>query len=410
MSRIASVDLKDMKQRIDVAVAGHICLDIIPTLSEEHARSQSLVEPGRLVQVGPASIGLGGCVANTGLALHHLGASARLIGKLGDDLLGRLIVDCLEQHTPGLSNAMIVAPGEATSYTVVLNPPGIDRGFLHCPGANDTFSAKDLNLETLSDARIIHFGYPPLMRSTTSDGGASLAEAFHYLQAQGSVTSLDMAMPDTTGRGPGVDWRAWLQVVLPGVDLVLPSLDEILLMLDQDAFRRAEEAATGHNLATVVDPTVLGGIAEQLIGMGTPIVVIKLGDEGLYLHTSEATSQLLGSRARWQDFDWRAWDGIRAICPCLDVDVAGTTGAGDCTIAGVLMSLLQGLGPAQTLAHATAVGAWCVQSPDATSNIPAWHEVESSMLDRWPRRTPSYDLNRWTLCGNTGAYIAQGQK
>ncbi|MCK4437298.1 hypothetical protein KAU86_05050 [bacterium] len=32
---------------------------------------------------------------------------------------------------------------EVSSYTIILFPPGMDRMFLHNPGANDTFGFKD---------------------------------------------------------------------------------------------------------------------------------------------------------------------------------------------------------------------------------------------------------------------------
>ena len=45
--------------------------------------------PGRLLQIGPATFSTGGPVSNTGLALHRLGIATRLMGKVGDDLLGQ---------------------------------------------------------------------------------------------------------------------------------------------------------------------------------------------------------------------------------------------------------------------------------------------------------------------------------
>ena len=70
---------------------------------------------------------------------------------------------------------MIVDPHANTSYTVVINPPGIDRIFLHCPGANDTFSADDVRYDLLADVTLFHFGYPPLMKQMHADGGTQVA-------------------------------------------------------------------------------------------------------------------------------------------------------------------------------------------------------------------------------------------
>ena len=84
---------------------------------------------------------------------------------------------------------MIVTPGEVTSYSVVISPPGSDRIFLHCSGANHTFSAADLLAQSFEAAAILHFGYPPLMRGMYRDGGADLAAIMQESQRRGLFTS-----------------------------------------------------------------------------------------------------------------------------------------------------------------------------------------------------------------------------
>ena len=103
------------------------------------------------------------------MALHRLGLETRLLGKIGNDWIGRGILEILRSHGPRLAAGMLVVPGEQSSYTIVLNPPGVDRIFLHCPGANDTFSAADVTSGRLGSARLFHFGYPPLMRRMYRD-------------------------------------------------------------------------------------------------------------------------------------------------------------------------------------------------------------------------------------------------
>ena len=395
--------LAEPNMQVDVVVAGHICLDLIPKLGEEYAHVGNLVQPGRLVQTGPASVSLGGCVGNTGLALHRLGAKTRLIGKVGDDPLGNLLSDSLVQHGPNLNEGMVVAPGEATSYSIVINPPGVDRSFLHCSGANDTFSAHDLAPSAFAEARILHFGYPPLMKEIMADGGNALASVLQTAQSQGVLTSLDLAMP-AAGKPSVVNWKAWLTTVLPAVDLFVPSLDEILLMLDPDAFRRADEAAQGENLASVIEIGLLEELAADLGGMGASIILIKLGDEGLYLRTDEDTTAILSNRLNSGQTNWQRWSNLQMICPCFDVDVEGTTGAGDCTIAGFLMAILAGYDPERALQAATAVGAFCVQSADATSGIPVWTAIESMVQGSHPQKAPTLSLESWSRCRDTGVF------
>ena len=319
---------------IEAVVAGHICLDIIPAFPAHGAA----LEPGKLIKMGPATISTGGAVSNTGLALHRLGIQTQLMGKVGDDLIGRAILDFIG---PTLAAGMIVAKGETSSYTVVINPPGIDRTFLHCTGANDTFTAADINAQKLAGARLFHFGYPTLMQRIYNDGGREMEKIFRQAKAVGLTTSLDMSYPDPKSEAGQVDWPAWLKRVLPHVDIFLPSLDEMQLMLQTKA--AAPE------------------IARQLRDWGVKIAGLKMGDKGLLV--------------QWPDRELHA--------PCFRVNVAGTTGAGDATIAGFLAGYLRKLSPEETMTMAAAVGACCCESPDATSGIRSWNETRQRIQAGW---------------------------
>ncbi len=68
--------------------------------------------------------------------------------------------------------------------------------------------------------------------------------------------------------------------------------------------------------------------------------------------------------------------------------VAGTTGAGDATIAGFLASISRGGSAEEALTMAVAVGACCVEEPDATSGIRPWDETIERVRAGW-RRAPS---------------------
>ena len=90
--------------------------------------------------------------------------------------------------------------------------------------------------------------------------------------------------------------------------------------------------------------------------MGTAVVAIKLGEQGLYVRTSARRGCGTSAIAcRWTP---DAWCDREVVSPCFRARrVAGTTGAGDCTIAGFLAALLRGEGPVQAATSATAVGA-----------------------------------------------------
>ena len=380
-------------ERIDVVVAGHICLDLIPSFGETEADLRALMTPGKLFNVGPLTTATGGTVSNTGLALRRLGLPARLMGKVGDDLVGRAILDALRSRDPGAAEGMIVAEGRPSSYTIVINPRGVDRIFLHCPGANDTFGADDVDYDEVASAKLFHFGYPPLMRRMYADGGRELQTIFRRVGERGVVTSLDMAYPDPASEAGGAPWLAILERVLPHVDVFLPSFEETLFMLDRERFGRIEKERGG-DLISGAEGALLDELAGRLIGLGCAVVGLKLGDQGLYLRTTGEAARVAPLAARL-GLAAGSWVDRELLSPCFEVEVAGTTGSGDCTIAGFLAGMLHRLSPEEAMSSAVAVGACNVEQADATSGIPPWEAVQRRIGAGWGRRPLSIPLPGW---------------
>ncbi|MGZ4334278.1 MAG: carbohydrate kinase family protein [Gaiellaceae bacterium] len=383
-SSYASVDAADDVP--EAVVAGHVSLDVFPAL-----QGPVRLEPGRLVVVGPAVMSTGGAVANTGVALHRLGVRVRLVAKIGADLFGRAVLDALAEHGERLADDLIVSAEEATSYTIVINPPGVDRSFLHCPGANQTFSAQDVPYEKLEGVRLFHFGYPPLMPAMYANGGAQLRDMFARVHERGPATSLDVCQPDPEGEAGRVDWQEVLAQALPFVDVFAPSIDDLLFMLDPQA---RERLLAGAELTAVVDRARLAELADSLTGMGASIVAIKLGEQGLYLRTTRDTARLRAFCDRI-GLVAEAWRGREVLSPCFQPRVvAGTTGSGDSTIAGLLAALLRGADPSDAATSATAVGACSVEAVDPTSGIPCWPRVAERLANGWSRLPVEIALGR----------------
>jgi sugar/nucleoside kinase (ribokinase family) len=313
----------------------------------------------------------------------------RLVGKVGADLFGRAVLDSLADRGGDLAADMIVSPVDATSYTIVFNPPGVDRSFLHCPGANQTFSADDVRYDLLAGVRVFHFGYPPLMREMYAAGGAQLRRLFERVHSAGPATSLDFCVPDPESEAGRVAWKEVLSRVLPFVDVFAPSIDELLFMLDRPAHAQLQAEA---DLAAVVDRTRLAELGDVLLGMGAAVVAIKLGDQGLYLRTTQETARISAFCDRI-GLAAEAWRGREVLAPCFEArTVAGTTGSGDCTIAGLLAALLRGEDPADAATSATAVGACSIEAVDPTSAIPPWPRVAERLASGWPRLRVDIEL------------------
>ena len=165
-------------KNINVVVAGQLTLDIIPAFGKHQTDLNDLLVPGKLNIVGPAAISTGGAVSNTGIALHRLGITTHLMGKVGNDPLSKSVLKIIQDEGQLLTKNIIIADGQHTSYTIVINLPGIDRMFLHNPETNDTFVASDVKFDKVTNARLLHFGYPPLMRRMRENNGDETVKLF----------------------------------------------------------------------------------------------------------------------------------------------------------------------------------------------------------------------------------------
>ncbi len=381
---------------IAAIVAGHICLDIIPDLSRiDYDNLRALLTPGRLIEVGPVTFSTGGPVSNVGLALHRLGIPVQLMGKIGDDLFGHAIREGIARYDPALVAGMIVAADAASSYTIVINPLGSDRVFLHCPGANDTFGADDIRYDLLEAAQLFHFGYPPIMRRMYTDGGEQLAAIFRRAKATGITTSLDMALPDPHSAAGRADWGPICRATLPYVDIFLPSIEEILFMLRRSTYEALRRQAADGDILPLITPDLLSDIAAELLALGARVVGLKLGDRGFYLRTASAAT--LAAMGRGRPPQPEAWADRELWAPCFRAHFVGATGSGDATIAGFLAGLLRGLSAEEAVTAAVAVGACNVEAADTLSGLRSWEETMARVAAGWERHpllltTPGWEF------------------
>jgi sugar/nucleoside kinase (ribokinase family) len=371
-------------------------LDLHPDLSgSEREPFEKIFVPGRLIEAGPITYSTGGAVSNTGLALDRLGITTKLVGKVGDDLFGQTLCQIITSYGENLTDGMIIDVSADTSYSIIINYPGMDRIFLHYPGANDSFEARDVPFGLLERARLFHFGYPPLMRSTFLNDGVQLELIFRQAHQMGVTTSLDMAFPDPTSEAGQADWHSILKSVLPHVDIFMPSVEEILFMIRRQTYEEMCAANAGPNILPLISPQLLSDIAQELIEMGARIVGLKLGNRGLYLRTGDALLMKLTGRACPSNPD--DWASKELWAPCFKIAVAGTTGSGDATIAGFLAALLRGLSIEESLRLAVAVGACNVEAVDALSGIRSWETTRARVAAGWEQQTFDLDCRGWNL-------------
>jgi sugar/nucleoside kinase (ribokinase family) len=378
------------KQReLDVVVAGHVCLDMIPDFPIDREFSAGeVLSPGKLTEVDGVSISTGGVVSNTGIPLAKLGMRIAFIAKVGGDEIGDMILRRLRPW--GSVDAVSVSKTESSSYTVVIAPPGIDRIFIHSPGTNHTFTSDNIDYELCKRARLFHFGYLPMMRALYLDGGKSLAGALRRVRGLGTPTSMDLLYPDQKSEAARQDWSVILGNVLPHTDLFLPSVEEALMLAQPEKWRRLCAQSRGGTLVDELCEPDYSELAGMFLDWGASIVGLKAGHQGFYLRTGS----LEKINAPFIDMD--KWRNREIWSPAYRLEtIASATGAGDCSIAGFLTALLKGKPPERCLAAANALGRQNLSAPDATSGIMDWQATLQMMDDQTlPRHMPR-NMDGW---------------
>jgi sugar/nucleoside kinase (ribokinase family) len=380
-----------MPETLSAIVAGHLCLDIFPDFERLGPQNlYPLLKPGKLLQIGAAQFSSGGAVSNTGLALQHLGIPTQLIAKIGDDPFGSILKEIIAQRGPELVKGFITDPQGVTSYSIIISNQVTDRLFLHCTGANDTFGPADIDFRLVKQAALFHFGYPPALRQMYLDGGQQLVQIMRSAKQTQVTTSLDMSLPDSNAESGSVDWRSIYKAVLPYVDIFLPSLEELLFTLRQDLFVQMSSRGEIIDQAT---PRLLEDLSGELLALGVKIILIKMGSQGIYLRT--ASEDALKSMGRARPSPEKNWANCERWIPCFKVDVVGTTGAGDTTIAGFLSALLRQGSLDEALTMAVAVGACNVEAADSLGGLRTWEATQDRIKTSWEQLPLQLDAPGW---------------
>lgn len=323
-------------------VAGHLCIDIIP------AQEAATPGPGSLVEVGPLDMRLGGCVANTGVALAALGAPVDLVAVLGDDLLSTTVEALLARSGVATVRVHRIARQHA-SYSVVLESPGVDRAFLHHVGVNAVFDGRAVDVDGTD---LLHVGYPQLLPALLEHAGRGLTDLLDRARRAEVTTSVDFSIVDPAHAGEH-PWPELVRAWAPLVDVFTPSVDDM-----RPAF---PELTRGAGTAPAI------AIADAMVEAGVGVALVTSGQLGMCLRTGgrdrlRRAGRVFGSLAD-------AWADRQLWAPAFSVAPVRTIAAGDTATAGLLFGLLAELGVERALRLAAAAAALHISGVDP---LPAW--------------------------------------
>ncbi|MDO8683126.1 MAG: carbohydrate kinase family protein [Armatimonadota bacterium] len=378
---------------VEVAAAGHICLDIIPKFPEGIGKTiEEIMRPGKLVNVEAAAISTGGPVSNTGIGLSILGIEVEFITQVGDDYFGEAIISRLKKC--GHSDGVRIAPGQHSSYTIAIAPPGIDRIFLHNPGTNNTFTSESFDTDFVKNAKIFHLGYPPLMRGLYANDGEELMKTFKKAKDAGATTSLDMSLPDPASESGKANWDLILKKTLPYVDIFLPSIEEAMFMNQPGRFFELKKQTGGAEILDLLKGSDYSQLAETFLSYGSRMVALKSAHRGWYFRTG--SKEKIAGMGPGQPACVDCWADKEMWCPAFYVDkIASATGSGDSSIAGFLAAYLRGESMERCLQFANCVGSQNIRQLDALSGIKTWDETVAMVEANLPQNKLDPETPGW---------------
>ncbi|MBC7189312.1 carbohydrate kinase family protein [Candidatus Aerophobetes bacterium] len=262
---------------------------------QEAVAVKNLLEKGK---IKPVKSG-GGSAANTIYALSRMGFSCGFVGKVGEDREGEFILQ--ELKSAGVDTTKIAREGKTGVCFIFLDKKG-EKSALVLPGTNDNLLYKEVDLDYIKKAKILH--------SSSFIGETSFQTQKKLLLEADIAISFDPGEPHAT--------RGW--------DALYPIIKKTWIFFSTN---KEIELLTGKEFKEG---------CRKLLKEGVKIVVCKMGKEGSFVF----------------------WNKKEKFIPSLKVKAVDTTGAGDVYAAGFLAGVLKNLPPEQCGRLATEAAALSV--------------------------------------------------
>jgi len=166
-------------------------------------------------------------------------------------------------------------------------------------------------------------------------------------------------------------------------------------MLRNELYNELSYRYPGQDLLEVVDLNILQELGEELAGLGTKTVVLKCGNKGAYVLTSDQYSmEKTGLAAPAKIINWSSRELFQnAYQP---EKIISTTGCGDSFIAGFLASLLRGEFLENALRIACACGAEATSVSDNISGVKPIEATTEKILNGWPVHKFQFNGHYWS--------------
>lgn len=296
-----------------IIVAGSLNVDLVIRVPRFPRPGETL--PGEDLQTVP-----GGKGANQAAAAARLGNRTAMLGKVGDDPHGKMLVKNLKSLQVDTTMVSIDPETSTGSAVIMVNEAG-ENSIVLSPGANHQFLPDDLKSANDYFARAKFLLLQLEIPLTT----------VKYAAVRGKEKGLRVILNPAPARDLSPE-------LLADIDILVPNETELAMLSDH----------------RVSDHQSRLQAARVLLEQGVNTVIITLGKQGALLVT--------GDHAR--------------LFPGIEVEVVDTTAAGDAFIGGLASALNHDFSLENAVRYANCAGALATTKLGAQPSLPAVQEVD----------------------------------
>jgi fructokinase len=254
-----------------VLVVGEALVDVFPDEEGGPARASGRVP--------------GGSPANMAVGLARLGVDVALLTHIGDDDDGRLVLDHLSSSGVDVVDGSVV-PGRTSTAIARVDAAGV-------PAYEFDVAWELPPVGQIEIPPAVHMGsYSAFLEP----GASRVAEIGERAQAEGALVSFD----------PNIR------------PALLPPLEQVQERFDQLAASASVLKISDEDAEWLFPDLSVDGVVDHVLALGTPLVVVTLGDDGAVLARPNGEVRV----------------------PRAQVDVVDTVGAGDSYMAALIQALL----------------------------------------------------------------------